>query len=122
MWSDDVILVGQAWNEEIRQAMATANFALVLLSPALLSRHYIRTVELPTLMASTTTAVMPVGLRRIDFDRCDAGGLEAHQVFRWLDPRSGEYRWFAELAGENRERFCDALASEITQRLLVPRP
>lgn len=122
VWSDEVILVGQPWDEEIRRAMANADFALLLLSPAFLSRGYIRTVELPILMASAATAVMPVGLRRVDFDRCDAAGLEARQVFRWLDPRSGEHRWFSDLRGENRERFCDALAGEITESLLAATP
>lgn len=121
VWSDDLILVGQLWDDEIRRAMAASDFALLLLSPTFLSRDCIRGVELPTLTASTT-AVMPVGLRRVDFERSDAGGLEARQVFSWLDPRSGEHRWFAELGGENRERFCDRLAAEITERLLAPRP
>lgn len=121
VWSDDLILLGQRWDEAIRRAMAAADFALILLSPALLSRRYIQTIELPTLMASTATVLLPVGLRRVDFGRCEAAGLEVHQVFRWLDPRSGEHRWFAELGGENRERFSDALASQISQRLLAPR-
>jgi len=120
LWSDDLVLVGQEWDAAIRRAMAAADFALILLTPVLLSRRYIHDVELPTLLASKATLVMPVGLRRVDFERCDAGGLEARQVFRWLDPGRGEHRWFAELAGENRERFCDTLASEMSQRLLAP--
>ena len=122
VWSDDLILVGQPWDGEIRRAMAEADFALLLLSPAFLSRGYVRKVELPTLLAATATAVMPVGLRRVDFDRCDAGGLEARQVYRWLDPRTADHRWFSELGGENRERFCDGLAAEISELLLAPTP
>lgn len=122
LWADDLVLVGQPWDDTIRRAMAAADFALLLLSPTFLSRHYIRDVELPTLLGSPGTVVMPVGLRRVDFDRSDTGGLQSRQVFRWGDPRTGNHRWFSELGSENRERFCDALVAQITDRLLALTP
>jgi hypothetical protein len=122
IWSDSDILIGQNWDEAIVRAIAKADFGLLLVSPALLSSDYIRRVEIPSLITGSGTSVMPVGLQSVNFDRCDMQGLEAHQIFRYRDPHGGEARWFADLAGENRARFCDSLVGEIVDRLLLSRP
>lgn len=125
VWWDDHILLGQPWDDEIRAAIAAADFGLLAVSPALLGSSYIRRVEVAALTASPGPAVMPVGLHRVDSERSDLAGLDAGRIFRCRRPGrggSGEPSWFSELAGENRERFCDALAAEIVDRLLADRP
>ena len=121
IWWDEHILVGGLWDDEIRRAIDEADFGLLLVSPALLSREYIRRVEIPALLASPGTKILPVGLRRVDFARSDLRGLDARQIFLWRDAK-GESRWFAGLAGENPERFCDALVAQIADLLLGSQP
>lgn len=118
VWWDNDVLLGQRWDDEIRGALGEADFGLLLVSPALLSRDYIRRVEIPALLTGSATAVMPVGLQFVDFARSDLQGLDAHQIFRYRDEHAGEPRWFADLGGQNPARFCDALAAQIADRLL----
>jgi len=122
IWSDEHVLVGELWDAEIRRAIAAADFALLLLSPAFLSRAYLKGVEIPLLLAAPGTLVMPVGLQRVDLARSDLQGLDGHQIFRFRDPSHEDGRWFADLRGENRARFADELATQIVDRLVLPTP
>lgn len=119
LWSDDLILVGQRWDEEIRAALAAADFGLLLVSPAMLVRPYIVEVELPALVRTPGKVVVPVGLRRVDFERSNTQALEEHQVFLYRPPGEEHGRWFADLAGENPARFCDELTRQMTARLMA---
>lgn len=121
VWWDDLILIGQLWDEEIRRAITNADFGLVLVSPALLASDYVRRVEIPALTTASGTAVMPVGLQHVDLARSDLQGLDAHQIFRYRVRNEAEPKWFADLGGQNPARFCDQLAGQITDRLLLPR-
>ncbi len=116
LWWDADILVGERWEGRIRRAMAAADFALLLVSPALLSRPFVTGVEIPALLGNPTTLIMPVGLQAVDFARSDLHGLAPHQVFRLPLPGWPEPRWFAELAGQNPARFCDELVRQISCR------
>jgi hypothetical protein len=64
---------------------------------------------------------MPVGLQRVDFARSDLQGLDVHQIFRYRDGENSEPKWFADLAGQNPARFCDELAGQVIDRLLLVR-
>lgn len=118
MWWDDHILVGQMWDDEIRTALREADFGLVLVSPTLLSRDYIRRVEIPAFLTAPEKPLLTVGLQQVDLGRCDLQGLEAHQIFRLRTADIGEPKWFADLGGQNPARFCDKLAGQIADRLL----
>lgn len=117
VWWDADILVGRRWEDEIRRALAACDFGLLLVTPAFLSREYIRTVELPALVEGTDKVVVPVGLQYVDFARSDLRGLEQHQIFRFQGPTHREPQWFASLRAENPARFCDELARQLTERL-----
>ncbi len=119
VWWDDHILVGQRWDDEIRKALQEADFGLVLVTPALLSRDYIRRVEIPAFLTAPET-LLTVGLQQVDLVRSDLQGLEAHQIFRLRTADAGEPKWFADLGGQNPARFCDELAGQIADRLLGP--
>jgi len=104
VWRDDDILVGQPWDDAIRTAIAKADFGLVLVSPALLSRPYIRDVEIPMLLSAYGPVVMPVGLQRVNFERNDLQGLDALQIFRHRVGSEADPKWYADLAGKNPAR------------------
>ena len=116
VWWDADILIGEHWETRIREAMAAADFALLLVSPAFLSRPYITTVEIPALLTDPSTLVMPVGLQWIDFARTDLRGLGAHQIFRLQIPGEEQPRFFSECWGQNAARFSDALAAQVSTR------
>src|SRR5947208_8118537 len=67
VWWDGDILIGEHWEERVRHAMAAADFSLLLLSPAFLSRPFITGVEIPAILADPTVLAMPVGLQWVDF-------------------------------------------------------
>jgi hypothetical protein len=116
LWWDGEILVGDRWEERIREAIASADFSLLLVSPDYLSRRFIARVEVPAILVDPAMLVMPVGLQVVDFPRSDLQGLEAHQIFRLQIRGETELRFFAELNGPNPARFCNALAAQISVR------
>ncbi|MGH2771293.1 MAG: toll/interleukin-1 receptor domain-containing protein [Actinomycetota bacterium] len=118
IWWDADILVGELWDNRIREAMATADFGLLAISPAFLASPYIATVEIPTIVNDPAMLVIPVGLQSVDFARSDLHGLEAHQIFRFRTPGASPPRFFADLSGQNPARFCDRLAGQISARCL----
>lgn len=118
VWWDAAILIGEHWERRIRQEMAAADFCLLLLSPAFLSRPFVTGVEIPAILADPHVLALPVGLQWVDFARSDLRGLDARQVFRFPCRGRSEPRFFADLAGQNPARFCDALAAEISARCL----
>lgn len=122
VWWDHDILLGQRWDDEIRKAISQSAFGLLLVSPALLSRDYVRRVEIPSLLTASGTAVLPVGLQRVDLARSDLQGLDAHQIFLHHHGPDGDPKWFADLGGQNPARFCEELAAQIADRLLPSSP
>ncbi len=117
VWSDHRLMLGRVWRAEIRAAIERADIGLVLVSPALLASDFVRTVELPALRTRLGDAVLPVGLQAVGFERSDLQGLEPRQFFLLPGGQNGHRRWFADLAGENRARFCLDLAAQVSDRL-----
>lgn len=120
-WWDQRILAGQHWEHELAEAMEVADFGLFFVTPALLASAYVQKVELPAFLRGDRV-VIPVGLEPVDFERADLQGLEDRQVFRYRRKGTARERWFAECAGVNALRFCDALVGEMVDRLRAPRP
>lgn len=52
LWSDEDIEAGQEWKEKIKEALASARIALLLVTPAFLASRFIRDEELPPLLAA----------------------------------------------------------------------
>lgn len=50
-WSDTDLVAGQAWEPQLLASIASAQAALMLVTPALLASDYVRRVELPALLA-----------------------------------------------------------------------
>jgi hypothetical protein len=116
-WWDRAILCGHGWRGEIDRALRECDFGLLLVSPSLLASSFIADNEIPALIASERP-IFPVGLVRVDLARADLKGLDEYQL--QLLRRTGEVggRWFTELGGANRDRFCDELVAAMVDRLL----
>ncbi len=111
-WDFHQLLVGERWHARIQDEIESAQFGLLLVSPAFLTSRYILGHELRHFVGEGTKPVFPVGLVPLDFERHDLRGIEAHQVFR-LDGR-----FFSELRGPRRQAFALALFQQIDDRLV----
>jgi hypothetical protein len=60
IWDDTRIAAGQAWNEEIRRALAEAAVAVLLVSADFLASDFIAGQELPPLLEATERHGIPV--------------------------------------------------------------
>ena len=114
-WSDDRIMAGQGWAEEIAGAVEFSDFGLLCVTHAFLASEFVRAVELPALRAHDI--VIPVMLEPIDIALTDLRGLEDLQLFHHRLPGTRDRKAFSELAGTNRGRFCDELVAQIVARL-----
>ncbi len=114
-WSDDRIVVGQRWAEEIAGAIESSDFGLLCVTHAFLASEFVGAVELPALLARDI--VIPVMLEPIDIALTDLKGLEDLQIFRHRLRGTPERKAFSEFARTNRGRFCDELVAQIVARL-----
>ena len=112
LWRDTGLLVGQAWFDQILQALQDCDLGLLLVSPSFLGSQFIGQHELPQFVGGTAKPVVPVELQPVNFDRHDLKGLEQYQLFRFDRKRAyGSFR------GEARNRFVAQLFEQIELRL-----
>ncbi len=114
-WSDARILVGERWEEAINAAIEASDFGLLCVTQAFLASEFVTAEELPALLARDV--VIPVLLEPLDLALTDLKGLDELQLFRHRRPGTREPKAFAEFAGQNRGRFCDALVAQMVARL-----
>lgn len=114
-WTDRRILVGHDWEHEIRRAIDASDFGLLCLTPSFLASEYVTTVELPALLRRDV--VIPVVLEEVDLALADLQDLGDLQLFRYRPPRTSDPRAFRDCSGANEARFCDALVTQMVQRL-----
>lgn len=89
-WQDKNILPGEDWHQEIQDALTRCSMGIVLISPAFLGSKYVSEHELPALMSRQNSLLIPVMLKKINFDRHDLKGLQKRQVFqRKMDDPKG---------------------------------
>ena len=115
-WARAHLLVGQEWRDEIDRAMQESDFGLFLVTPAFLGSEFIGEVELAHFMHRTDALLIPVGLTTVNLQTSNMKGLEAKQIFRYRKDGQPGGRWFNELSGPNKDRFCDQLVHEMLQR------
>lgn len=115
IWQDIDILPGQPWDDEIKKALHTCDYGLLLVSPAFLGRDYIVNTELPALLEKR---IIPVALERIRFDgTMRLHGLDQRQLFHNAAGQS-----FGEIATPRQRRaFVDELFGKLMNLVRVPR-
>ncbi|MGI8728789.1 MAG: toll/interleukin-1 receptor domain-containing protein [Solirubrobacteraceae bacterium] len=116
VWSDKPSTAGSGWQEEIADAIATADFSLVCVTPSLLASRYVTAVELPALRASGSVLVA-VALEPVDLDLGNVPGLRDAQIFHYMGSGVVRRRSFHECDPRERTRFCDVLVAEMAERL-----
>src|SRR5262245_17035214 len=111
VWEDGRIRVSSFWDDDIKDAIASANCALVLLTADALSSEYIRDVELPLLAERQKKDKLPI------FPVvCEPCEWKAHAWLR-ATQAPNESRPLSELVSEKRDAVFRQLATEIAQRL-----
>lgn len=115
LWSDASILAGEDWRQQLERALDSADFGLLCVSPSFLDSPFVTDVELPALMQAERI-VIPLALEPLDFAAGDLKGLGERQIFRLRRPSSTRSLAFAECGAINRQRFCDALVTQIEAR------
>ena len=123
-WIDDEIRVRNHWTDEIDDALQSADFGLLLLSPSFFASGFIRTNEIPHFVelirnksGSDRTRVrkplVPVLLKPIPLDgSADLAGIEQLQIFR--DTKGSS---FSETRGHTRDAFADQLTTAMVTKL-----
>ncbi len=111
-----MILVGEAWQQEIKRTLRDADFGLLCVTPSFLASEYVTAVELPALLGAERV-VIPVAIEPLDFTGGDLKGLEGRQIFRYRPERATRQLSFAECGGVNPKRFCDTLVQQIVARV-----
>lgn len=113
IWIDKVILCGDRWDDKIRQALATADLGLLLVSPAFSCSRYIKDVELPSLLEK---GCLPVGMALMNLQTQLDPALRAQQVFRYQARRSGPLFFSQCVTAAQREAFIFELYQQILAR------
>ncbi|MCK4801366.1 MAG: toll/interleukin-1 receptor domain-containing protein [Anaerolineales bacterium] len=114
IWRDTDLLVGENWDDEIKQALKKCDFGLLLISASFLGSKYITSVELELLK---TKSIIPVLLWPVDFNRHDLRGLEEKQIFRLHKKGFQRPKSYGECTTKQRVEFILALFQQVEKRL-----
>lgn len=114
IWRDTDLLVGENWDQEIKQALKKCALGLLLISASFLGSKYITSVELELLK---TKYVIPVLLWPVDFDRHDLRGLQEKQIFRLNKKGFQRPKSYGECTSKQRVEFILALFQQVESRL-----
>jgi hypothetical protein len=117
LWADWQILVGEAWRQQIAEALGQCDFGLLLMSPSFLSSQFIGATELPYFV-SNAKPLIPVVLAPVNAGRHDLKGLDESQLFSW-QTRPGAPKLSFDDCDDHRKkrRFAEALFAQIEERL-----
>ncbi len=115
-WQDHVILAGETWVKEIRNALERCNLGLLLVSPAFLASSFITEEELPKFVGKSSKPVIPVMLRKVNLKLHDLKGLEETQLFGLkMGPKNN--RSYAQCGSSQISDFVYSLHEQVEARL-----
>ncbi len=112
VWSDEKIRPGDDWRAEIDAALATARYAILLVSADFLASSFIREVELPRLLAAAEQGgcrVLPVLVRASAFAQTPELAR-----FQYVNPGG---RTLASLPAEDAEQVLNGLALALRNQI-----
>ena len=120
-WQDKNILPGENWHHEIQDALTCCSMGIVLVSPAFLGSKYVSVHELPSLMNRQETLLIPVMLKKVNFERHDLKGLKEQQIFQWRsgDPKGAKS--YAQCGERQKYEFVFELFDQVEVLLDKPR-
>jgi len=124
-WDDAYIKVGDEWRREITGALARARIGVLLASTPFLASDFIRTQELPALLAATASGALRIICVPVSAGDFAHSGLTAYQWSRSPDQpldRLTKPRRNQELVRIAREIRDAALACPATERLSTAPP
>jgi hypothetical protein len=114
IWRDTDLLVGENWDQEIKQALDKCDLGLLLISASFLGSNYITSIEFKLLERKP---VIPVLLWPVDFDRYDLKGLQEKQIFRYNKPGFLKPKSYGQCTAKQRVEFMLALFQQVEKRL-----
>jgi internalin A len=80
IWSDQKIKPGAKWADEVRQALADAKVAILLVSPAFLASTFIHANELPPLLAEAERGGLQILWIPIQFSNYEQTMIKDYQA------------------------------------------
>ena len=116
LWRDTGILPGENWLHEIEAALGTCSLGLLLVSPAFLGSEFITSKEISRFTGDNAKPVIPVMLKKVNFDRHDLKGLEATQIYQY-HAGPNIYHSFAQCGSKQKAEFIYDLHENIEKRL-----
>lgn len=115
LWRDYTnILIGENWDDEIKQALEDCDVGMLLISASFLGSKYITEVEIKNLKSKP---VIPVLLGPIDIDRYDLKGLQERQIYRLNSPKFQSPKSYGDCNTKQRNQFMLGLFNQIEARL-----
>ncbi|HMN47361.1 MAG TPA: protein kinase [Povalibacter sp.] len=113
LWSDERIEAGEDWREQIRDALARADAAILLVSQDFLSSEFIRNHELPSLLESVRRKKLRLFLIPVGASTWRSAVIER---FQWVHDPAQPLRT---MRPAQRERALVDINQKITEALLA---
>lgn len=115
LWRDTTdILVGDNWDEEIKQALEQCDIGLLLISVSFLGSSYIANTELKSLRRKP---VVPMLLAPVDFELHDLKGLKEKQIFRLENKNFQAPKSYSECSAKQRDQFVLKFFRQVERKL-----
>lgn len=116
-WQDTEILPGENWKEEIQAALKNCDLGLLLISPAFLGSEFIVSDELPKFIGDKAKPVIPIMLKKVNFERHDLKGLKSAQIVRHKAKNKKDLKSFAQCGRNQKAEFVYELFDKVEARI-----
>lgn len=119
-WDDTRITAGANWREAIRQALASARVAVLLISIDFLASEFITTYELPALLTAAEregVTILPVVLRPCHFETTEFAKFQAVRI-----PDAPFRPLTAMKSSAQKEELWMQVAKDIERAVHTPQP
>ena len=110
--SDNDLLCGDTWHDELLKRLGLCDYGVLLLSNHFLASTYIQEHEIPLLQDKC----FPVALKPIDIDNLETHGLDQRQIFFFEQAKP-----FQKVSGANQGQFINDFVEEIEKSILKKR-